>query len=149
MARTRAATAKSRGAGRGATPVGGGVPAVDAMPLVAPNEAAGDATAPAQPAVVPASPGAAAAPGLPDAMAQVLNWLHGLAQTGAIPAVLAGRGVGIVAPGPDRVQAPGVQHAATVALRLDEVLSFEAFLRPVAGPVMTGEEHDLFGGSLR
>ncbi|XP_060183112.1 uncharacterized protein LOC132613073 [Lycium barbarum] len=138
MARTRAAAARgrgvARGTGRGSAPAGGGVQMVYPVPPVVPNETAGDAAAPAHPAAVPVPPGAAATQGIPDAMAQVLNWLHGLAQVGAIP---AGRGS---SPGPNRAQPPRVQNAAAVAPRLEKVSSFEAFPRPV----MTGEEHDLF-----
>ncbi|XP_060194968.1 uncharacterized protein LOC132624164 [Lycium barbarum] len=112
MARTRATAARGRGGGRGAgrgtAPAGGGIPVVDPVPPVFPNEAAGDAAAPAQPAAVPVPPGAAATQGIPDAMAQVLNWLHGLAQAGAIPAGPAGKGAGVASPGPDRAQSPGV-----------------------------------------
>ncbi|XP_060178066.1 uncharacterized protein LOC132607998 [Lycium barbarum] len=142
MARTRATTARGRsggrGAGRGAAPAGGGVPVVDPEPPVVPNEVAGDAAAPAQPAAVLVPPGAAAAQGIQDTMAQVLNWLHGLAQAGAIPTGPTGRGAGVAAPGPDRAQALRVQHAAAVAPRLEEVPGFEAFPRPVTGLVMTG-----------
>ncbi|XP_060182236.1 uncharacterized protein LOC132611894 [Lycium barbarum] len=73
-------------------------------------------------------------------MAQVQNWLHGLAQAGAIPAIPVGRGTEIATPGLDRVRALGVQHAAAEVPHLDKVLGFEAFSRPVARPVMTGKD---------
>ncbi|XP_060211989.1 formin-like protein 18 [Lycium barbarum] len=128
MARTCIAAARGRGggrgAGRGAAPVGSGVPVVDPVPPVVPNKAAGVAAAPARPTAVLVPPGAAAAQGVPDALSQVLNLLRGLAQGGAIPVGPAGRGAGVAAPDPDRAQAPGVQQAAVVAPRLDEVRGF-------------------------
>lgn len=42
------------------------------------------------------------------------------------------------------VQNLGVQHAAVVAPRIKEMSRSDIFLRQVVGPLMTGDEHDLF-----
>ena len=135
---------RGRGAGRGVAPAGSGVSVVDLVPPVVANEAVGVAPTPAQPATAPVLPGATAAHGVLDAMTQVLSLLRGLAQTGDIPVGPASRGAGIATPDLERARASGVQHAVVVAPRLHVVSGFEAFPRPVAGPVMTSEEHDLF-----
>ncbi|XP_060200442.1 uncharacterized protein LOC132628694 [Lycium barbarum] len=98
MARTCVAAARGRGGGRGggrgAAPAGGDVPVVDPVPPVVPNDVAGDAAVPAQPAAVPVPPGAAAAQGIPDVMAQQLL-LEGSEFTGIFRAFGSVRDAGV------------------------------------------------------
>ena len=70
---------------------------------------------------------------------QVFAYLSGLSDQGQIPPVIS-------APAP---QVPGVQHAATVAPRMDVSLDIGMFPRLTTGPIMTNDQHELFGKFLK
>ena len=46
-------------------------------------------------------------------------------------------------------QVPEVQHAATVAPRMDASLEIGTFPRLTIGPVMTNDQHELFSKFLK
>ena len=70
----------------------------------------------------------------PEMINQVLTYLSGLSDQGQTPPVFS-------TPAP---QAPEVQHAATVAPRMDASLEIGMFPRLTTGPVMTNDQHELF-----
>ena len=70
----------------------------------------------------------------PEMNNQVLAYLCGLADKGQTPPVFS-------TPAP---QAPEVQHAATVAPRMDASLEIGTFPRLTTGPIMTSDQHELF-----
>ena len=65
---------------------------------------------------------------------KVLAYLSGLSDQGQTPPVF-------FAPAP---QVPGVQHAATVAPRIDSSLEVGTFPRLTTGSIMTSNQHELF-----
>ena len=69
---------------------------------------------------------------------QVLAYLSGLSDQGQMPPVFP-------TPAP---QAPEVQHAATVAPRMDVPLEIGTFPRLTTGPIMTNDQHELFSKFL-
>ena len=74
-------------------------------------------------------------PNLPTEMInQVLAYLSGLSDQGQTPPVFP-------APAP---QAPEVQHAATMAPRMEASLDIGTFPRLTTGPIMTNDQHELF-----
>ena len=75
----------------------------------------------------------------PEMINQVLTYLSGLSDQGQTPPVFS-------APAP---QVPGVQHAATVAPRMDASLEIGTFPRLTAGPIMTSDQHKLFSMFLK
>ena len=75
----------------------------------------------------------------PEMINQVLAYLSGLSDQGQTPPVFP-------APAP---QVPEVQHAATVAPRMDVSLEIGTFPRLTAGPVMTNDQHELFNKFLK
>ena len=75
----------------------------------------------------------------PEIINQVLAYLNGLSDQGQAPPVFS-------APAP---QAPEVQHAATVAPRMDASLEIGTFPRLTTGPVMTNDQHELFSKFLK
>ncbi|XP_069151175.1 uncharacterized protein [Solanum lycopersicum] len=70
---------------------------------------------------------------------QVLVYLSGLSDQGQTPPVFS-------APAP---QVPKVQHAATVAPRMDASLEIGTFPRLTTGPIMTNDQHELFSKFLK
>ena len=70
----------------------------------------------------------------PEMIIQVLAYLSGLSDQGQTPPVFS-------APAP---QVPEVQHAATVAPRMDASLEIGTFPRLTTGPIMTSDQHELF-----
>ena len=70
---------------------------------------------------------------------QVLAYLSGLSDQGQAPRVFS-------TPAP---QAPEVQHAATVAPRMDASLEIGTFPRLTTGPIMTNDQHELFSKFLK
>ena len=70
---------------------------------------------------------------------QVLAYLSGLSDQGQTPPVFS-------APAP---QAPEVQHAATMAPRMDVPLEIGTFPRLTTGPIMTNDQHELFSKFLK
>ncbi|TMW82469.1 hypothetical protein EJD97_005853 [Solanum chilense] len=53
-------------------------------------------------------------------------------------------------PTPEMInQVPGVQHAATVAPRMDALLEIGTFPRLTTGPIMTTDQHELFTKFLK
>ena len=74
----------------------------------------------------------------PEMINQVLAYLSGLSDQGQTPPVF-------FAPAP---QAPKVQHAATMAPRMDVPLEIGTFPRLTIGPVMTSDQHELFSKFL-
>ena len=70
---------------------------------------------------------------------QVLAYLSGLSDQGQTPLVFS-------APAP---QVPEVQHAATVAPRMDVSLEIGTFPRLTTGPMMTSEQHELLSKFLK
>ena len=75
----------------------------------------------------------------PEMINQVLAYLSGLSDQVQTPPVFS-------APAP---QVPEVQHAATVAPRMDASLEIGTFPRLTAGPVMTNDQHELFSKFLK
>ena len=75
----------------------------------------------------------------PEMINQVLAYLSGLSNQGQTPPVFS-----IPAP-----QALEVQHAATVAPRMDVSLEIGTFPRLTTGPVMTNDQHELFSKFLK
>ena len=67
----------------------------------------------------------------PEIINQVLAYLRGLSDQGQAPPVFS-------APAP---QAPEVQHAATVAPRMDASFEIGTFPRLTTGPIMTNDQH--------
>ena len=70
----------------------------------------------------------------PEMINQVLAYHSGLSYQGQAPPVF-------FAPAPT---APEVQHAATVAPRMDALLEIGMFSRLTTGPVMRNNQHELF-----
>ena len=70
---------------------------------------------------------------------QVLTYLSGLSDQGQTPPVVS-------APEP---QVPGVQHAATVAPRMDASLGLGTFPRLTTGSIMTADHHKIFTKFLK
>ena len=70
---------------------------------------------------------------------QVLAYLSGLSDPGQTPPVFS-------APAP---QVQEVQHAATVAPRMDASLEIGTFPRLTTGPIMTNDQHELFSKFLK
>ncbi|XP_069146470.1 uncharacterized protein [Solanum lycopersicum] len=70
---------------------------------------------------------------------QVLAYLSGLSDQGQTPPVFS-------APAP---QVPEVQHAATVAPRMDASLEIGTFPRLTTGPIMTNDQHELLSKFLK
>ena len=75
----------------------------------------------------------------PEMINQVLAYLSGLSDQGQTPPVFS-------APAP---QGPEVQHAATVAPRMDVPLEIGTFPRLTTGPIMTNDQHELFSKFLK
>ena len=75
----------------------------------------------------------------PEMINQVLAYLSGLSDQGQTPPVFS-------APAP---QVPEVQHAATVAPRMDASLEIDTFPRLTTGPIMTNDQHELFSKFLK
>ena len=75
----------------------------------------------------------------PEMINQVLAFLSGLSDQGQTPPVFS-------APAP---QASEVQHAATMAPRMDVPLEISTFPRLTTGPVMTSDQHELFSKFLK
>ena len=75
----------------------------------------------------------------PEMINQVLAYLSGLSDQGQTPPVFS-------APTP---QVPEVQHAATVAPRMDASLELGTFPRFTTGPIMTSDQHELFSKFLK
>ena len=75
----------------------------------------------------------------PEMINQVLAYLSGLSDQGQTPPVFS-------TPAP---QAPEVQHAATVAPRMDASLEIGTFPRLTTGPAMTNDQHELFSKFLK
>ena len=75
----------------------------------------------------------------PEMINQVLAYLSGLSDQGQTPPVFS-------APAP---QAPEVQHAATMAPRMDASLEIGTFPRLTTGPIMTNDQHELFSKFLK
>ena len=70
---------------------------------------------------------------------QVLAYLSGLSDQGQVPPVF-------FAPAP---QAPEVQHATTMAPRMDVPFEISTFPRLTTGPIMTNDQHELFSKFLK
>ena len=70
---------------------------------------------------------------------QVLAYLSGLSDQGQTPPVFSA-----TAP-----QVLKVQHAATVAPRMDASLEIGTFSRLTTGPIMTSDQHELFSNFLK
>ena len=70
----------------------------------------------------------------PEMINQVLAYLSGLSDQGQAPPVFS-------APTPPVSE---VQHAATVAPRMDASLEIGTFPRLTTGPIMTSDQHELF-----
>ena len=70
---------------------------------------------------------------------QVLTYLSGLSYQGQTPPVFS-------SPAP---QVLGVQHAAVVAPRMDDLLEVLTFPRLTIGPIMTSDQHELFTKFLK
>ena len=70
---------------------------------------------------------------------QVLAYLSGLSDQGQAPPLFS-------APPP---QVPKVQHAATVAPRMDASLEIGTFPRLTTGPIMTNDQHELLSKFLK
>ena len=70
----------------------------------------------------------------PEMINQVFAYLSGLSDPGQTPPVFS-------APAP---QVPEVQHAASVAPRMDASLEISTFPRLTTGPIMTSDQHELF-----
>ena len=70
---------------------------------------------------------------------QVLAYISGLSDQGQTPPVF-------YAPAS---QVPEVQHAATVAPRMDASLEIGTFPRLTIGPIMTNDQHELFSMFLK
>ena len=75
----------------------------------------------------------------PEMINQVLAYLSGLSDQGQTPPVFS-------APAP---QVPEVQHAATVAPRMDASLEIGTFPRLTTGSIMTSDQHELFTKFLK
>ena len=75
----------------------------------------------------------------PEMINQVLAYLSGLSDQGQTAPVFS-------APAP---QAPEVQHAATLAPRMDASLEIGTFTRLTTGPIMTNDKHKLFSKFLK
>ncbi|XP_069153072.1 uncharacterized protein [Solanum lycopersicum] len=75
----------------------------------------------------------------PEMINQVLAYLSGLSDQGQTPSVFS-------APAP---QVPEVQHAATMAPRMDASLEIGTFPRLTTGPIMTNDQHELFNKFLK
>ena len=73
----------------------------------------------------------------PEIINQVLAYLSGLSDQGQTPPVFS-------APTP---LIPEIQHAATVAPRMDASLEIGTFPRLTTGPIMTNDQHELFSVS--
>ena len=70
---------------------------------------------------------------------QILAYLSGLSDQGHAPLVFS-------APAP---QALEVQHATTMAPRMDASLGISTFPRLTTGPIMTNDQHELFSKFLK
>ena len=75
----------------------------------------------------------------PEMINQVLAYLSGLSDQGQTPLVFS-------APAP---QAPKVQHAATMAPRIDVPLEIGTFPCLSTGPIMINDQHELFSKILK
>ena len=75
----------------------------------------------------------------PEMINQVLAYLSGLSDQGQAPPVFS-------TPSP---QGPEVQHAATVAPRMDASLEIGTFPRLTTWPIMTNDQHELFSKFLK
>ena len=75
----------------------------------------------------------------PEMINQVLAYLSGLSDKGQTPPVFS-------APAP---QAPEVQHAATMAPRMDVPLEICMFPRLTTRPMITNDQHELFSKFLK
>ena len=75
----------------------------------------------------------------PEMINQVLAYLSELSDQGQTPLLLS-------APAP---QVPEVQHAATMAPRMDASLEICTFPRLTTGPIMTNDQHELFSKFLK
>ena len=75
----------------------------------------------------------------PEMINQVLAYLSGLSDQGQTPPVFYA-----LAP-----QVPEVQHAATVAPRMDASFEIGTFPRLTTGPIMTNDQHELFSKFLK
>ena len=75
----------------------------------------------------------------PEMINQVLAYLSGLSDQGQAPPVFS-------APTPPVSE---VQHAATMAPRMDASLDIGTFPRLTTGPIMTNDQHELFSKFLK
>ena len=75
----------------------------------------------------------------PEMINQVLAYLSGLSDQGQAPPVFS-------APTPPVSE---VQHAATMAPRMDASLDIGTFQRLTTGPIMTNDQHELFSKFLK
>ena len=75
----------------------------------------------------------------PETIDQVLAYISGLSDQGQAPPMFP-------TPAP---QAPEVQHAATVAPRMDASFEIGMFPRFTTGPIMTSDQHELFSKFLK
>ena len=75
----------------------------------------------------------------PEMINQVLAYLSGLSDLGQTPPVFS-------SPTPP---VPEVQHAATVAPRMDASFEIGTFPRLTTGPIMTSDQHELFSKFLK
>ena len=75
----------------------------------------------------------------PEMINQVLAYLSGLSDQGQTPRVFS-------TPAP---QVSEVQHAATMAPRMDASLDIGTFSRLTTGPIMTNDQHELFSKFLK
>ena len=75
----------------------------------------------------------------PEMINQVLAYLSGLSDQGQTPPVFS-------TPAP---QAPEVQHATTVAPRMDASFEIGTIPRLITGPIMTNNQHELFSKFLK
>ena len=75
----------------------------------------------------------------PEMINQVLTYLRGLSDQGQTPQVFS-------APAP---QVPEVQHAASMAPRMDASLEVDTFPRLTTGPIMMSDQHELFTKFLK
>ena len=75
----------------------------------------------------------------PEMINQVLAYLSGLSDQGQAPPVFS-------VPTPPVSE---VQHAATMAHRMDALLHIGTFPRLITGPIMTNDQHELFSKFLK
>ena len=75
----------------------------------------------------------------PEMINQVLTYLSGLSDHGQTPPVFS-------APTPPVLE---VQHAATMAPRMDASLEIGTFSRLTTGPIMTSDQHEIFTKFLK